>query len=89
MSTSDKQDYLKAIDSALDNVRPHLKVDGGDIEVVDLADEMVVQIKWLGNCENCFMSAMTMKAGVEQELKSKFPEIKGVEALNGVKIETP
>lgn len=87
MLETDKQSFIKAIDAALDNVRPHLKVDGGDIEVVDLTEDMVVQVKWLGNCENCFMSAMTMKAGVEQELKSKFPEIKGVEALNGVQIE--
>jgi len=87
MSDQEKKTFIEALDKALDNVRPHLKVDGGDIEIVDLTDDMVVQIKWLGNCENCFMSAMTMKAGVEQELKSKFPEIMGVEALNGVQIK--
>lgn len=72
------------IDRALDDVRPHLAVDGGNVEVVDVTDDMQVQIKWLGNCESCNMSAMTMKAGVEQALRSKIPEIAGVEAVNGV-----
>jgi len=86
MSAAEKADFLKKIDKALDNVRPHLQVDEGDVEVVDITDEMIVKIKWLGNCENCFMSTMTMKAGIEQELKSKFPEIKSVEAINGVNV---
>ncbi len=86
MSSAEKADFLKKIDKALDNVRPHLQVDEGDVEVVEITDDMIVKIKWLGNCENCFMSTMTMKAGIEQELKSKFPEIKGVEAINGVNV---
>ncbi len=84
MSVAEKADFLEKIDRALDNVRPHLRVDEGDVEVVEVTEDMIVKIKWLGNCENCFMSTMTMKAGIEQELKSKFPEIKGVEAVNGV-----
>jgi Fe-S cluster biogenesis protein NfuA len=67
-------------------VRPHLVVDGGNVEVVDITDEHVVIIKWLGNCESCFMSAMTMKAGIEETLKNKIPEVTGVEAINGVEI---
>ena len=61
-------------------------MDGGNVEVVDVTDENVVVIKWLGNCENCFMSAMTMKAGIEETLKNKIPEVTGVEAINGVEI---
>lgn len=86
MSESEKSEYIVRIDDALDELRPHLKVDGGDIEVVDLTEDMTVKIKWLGNCVNCSMSTMTMKAGVEQTLKSKFPEIKSVEAINGIAI---
>ena len=59
------------VDAALDDIRPHLKVDGGDVEVVDVTEENVVQVRWLGNCENCFMSAMTMKAGIEEAIKNK------------------
>jgi len=86
MSETEKAEFLKQLDIVLNDIRPHLAVDGGDIEVVDVTDEMTVHIKWLGNCINCSMSAMTMKAGVEQTLKAKFPEIQKVEAVNGIAI---
>ena len=83
MSTSEKDGLLTRIDSALDDVRPHLAVDGGNVELVDVKDDMMVQIKWLGACVNCSMSAMTMRAGIEHAIKSKVPEVIGVEAVNG------
>lgn len=86
MSDTDKSKLIKEIDVALDRLRPHLKVDGGDIEVIDITEDMTVKVKWLGNCMNCSMSAMTMKAGVEQTLKSKFPEINSVIAVNGLSV---
>lgn len=85
---SDLKDALiERIEAALESVRPHLAADGGDVEVVEVTDEMIVKVKWLGNCENCFMSIMTMKAGIEEAIKSKVPEIKGVEAINGIEIK--
>ena len=45
---------------------------------------MKVQIMWKGNCESCTMSSMTMRAGIEEAIRGKIPEIAGVEALNGV-----
>jgi Fe-S cluster biogenesis protein NfuA len=84
MVISDKDLLLSKIDAALNDIRPFLQVDGGNVEVVDLTDDMTVQIKWLGMCENCSMSAMTMKAGIEQAIKSRLPEIKAVVALNGM-----
>jgi Fe-S cluster biogenesis protein NfuA len=84
MITEDKDLLLKRIDAALNDIRPFLQVDGGNVEVVDVTDDMTVQIKWLGMCENCSMSAMTMKAGIEQTLKSRMPEIKSVVAMNGM-----
>lgn len=83
MSYTEKELLLQRIDDALNDVRPHLAVDGGDVEVVDVTDEHIVKIKWLGNCENCNMTFMTMRAGVEQAIKSKIPEIAGVVAVNG------
>jgi Fe-S cluster biogenesis protein NfuA len=74
------------IEKALDSIRPHLAVDGGDVEIVEVTDDMQLKIKWLGNCENCFMSVMTMKAGIEQVVKSQVPEILSVEAINGVEM---
>jgi Fe-S cluster biogenesis protein NfuA len=77
-----KQDILSKIDTVLNEIRPHLFVDGGNIEVVDITDDMCVKLKWLGNCQGCSMSEMTMKAGIEQTLKAKMPEIVSVEAVN-------
>ena len=84
MSTTEQQALTDRVDAALDSLKPHLMVDGGNIEVVEVTDDMTVKIRWLGNCEFCSMSAMTMKAGVEQTLKSKIPEIKSIEAVNGL-----
>lgn len=84
MSTTEQDTLVKRVNEALESLRPHLKVDGGDIEVVEVTDDMTVKVKWLGNCEFCSMSVMTMKAGVEQTLKSKMPEIRAVEAINGI-----
>jgi Fe-S cluster biogenesis protein NfuA len=84
MSSEERISLIEKIDLTLNEIRPHLAVDGGNIEVVDVTDDMLVKIKWLGNCENCSMSAMTMRAGVEQTLRSKFPNITSVEAVNGL-----
>ena len=86
MSETDKAQLLEEINEALNEIRPHLIVDGGNIEVVDITDEMTVQVKWVGNCINCSMSAITMKAGVEQAIKSKIPSIQKVEAVNGIPV---
>ena len=83
MSSVEKDSLLSRIDAALDDVRPHLAVDGGNVELVDVTDDLTVQIKWMGACINCSMSAMTMRAGIEHAIKSKVPEVTGVVALNG------
>ena len=81
MTTTEKTTLLTKIDQALDT-RPHLAVDGGNVELVDVTDEMTVQIKWLGNCQSCSMTAMTLRAGIEQAVIGKIPEIISVEAVN-------
>jgi Fe-S cluster biogenesis protein NfuA len=82
---SNKEKLLERIEQALSSIRPHLALDGGNIEVVELTDDMRVKIKWIGNCETCSMSAMTMKSGIEFTIKSAIPEIIAVEAVNGEK----
>ena len=82
MTPDEKQAYLTRVDEALDEVRPHLAIDGGNIEVLDVSDDNIVQIKWLGACNGCSMTAMTMKAGVEETLKRRLPEVAGVVAVN-------
>ncbi len=81
MAIEQKTDLLTKIDEALDTIRPHLAVDGGNVELLDVNEEGVVKIKWLGNCRNCDMSVMTLKAGIEQAIKGRVPEVTSVEAV--------
>lgn len=84
MITSIEKDQLMTrVDKALDDIRPHLEVDGGNIELVDILVDMTVLVRWVGNCVNCSMSLMTMKAGVEQVIKAKVPEVSRIQAVNG------
>ncbi len=79
---TNKEILLARIEVALDDIRPHLVVDGGNVELVDVSEDMNVTVKWLGNCHGCSMSSFTMKAGIEQSIKNKIPEIQSVEAVN-------
>ena len=69
---------LDKIEGALDEIRPYLEADAGDINLVEVTDKMVVKIKLLGSCSNCNVSMMTMKSGVEQAVKRAVPEVKEV-----------
>jgi Fe-S cluster biogenesis protein NfuA len=84
MIATDKTDLLHRIDDALASIRPHLRVDGGDVEVVDVTDDMQVKIRWIGMCESCSMSAMTLRAGITAAIRGKIPEITDVQAINGL-----
>ena len=68
------------VNEALEKVRPYLKKDGGDISLVEV-DVPVVKVKLHGACETCNMSYMTMKAGVEEVIKRRIPEIQKVETV--------
>lgn len=68
------------IAQALEEVRPQLQIDGGDIELVDVEDG-VVKVRLTGSCAGCPMSQMTLKWGVENYLKKKVPGVKSVEAV--------
>ena len=82
MTPEEKQDWMAKVDDALEEVRPHLAIDGGNIEVVNVSDGKIVEVKWLGACNGCSMTAMTMKAGVEETLRRRLPQINGVVAVN-------
>lgn len=84
LTTEEMTDLVSRVDEALNDVRPHLRVDGGDVEVVEVTSGMIAKIRWQGNCMNCSMSTMTLKAGLEQAVKAKVPEIQGIEAVNGL-----
>lgn len=70
------------VEKALDDIRPYLKSDGGDIQLLEVTSDLVVRVKLLGACETCKMSASTMKAGVESTIRIAVPEVKEVVAVN-------
>ncbi|HLT05911.1 MAG TPA: NifU family protein [Cyclobacteriaceae bacterium] len=76
------ENYKIQIEEALDNIRPYLEADGGNVRVIDLTDDMILKLELLGNCGSCPMSTMTLKAGVEEAIKKVIPEIKKVVAIN-------
>ena len=63
---------------ALNRVRPYLQSDGGDIELLDVNDELEVKVKLTGACHGCPYAMQTLKAGVEQAIMKEVPEIKRV-----------
>ncbi len=70
------------IEKVLDEIRPALRFDGGDVELVDVQDDGTVLVRLVGACSGCGMSVLTLKAGIERALKQKFPEIKEVKDVN-------
>jgi Fe-S cluster biogenesis protein NfuA len=63
---------------ALERVRPYLQSDGGDIDLIDVTDDLTVKVKLTGACQGCPYSMQTLKAGVEQAIMKEVPEIKKV-----------
>ena len=78
----DKQDVLQKIESSLNNIRPFLIKDGGNVEVVNFNKNGELSLKFLGNCSTCAMSKMTFKNGIEESVKNDVPEVKKVEVVN-------
>jgi Fe-S cluster biogenesis protein NfuA len=73
---------LAKIEIALNGMRPFLQADGGDVELVEVTEDMEVKLRLIGNCSSCTMSHMTMKAGIESGLKAAIPAIKSVVAIS-------
>lgn len=69
------------VEKVLEEVRPHLKADGGDVELVDVTADGVVKLRLSGACGHCPMSTYTLKMGIEQKLKEEIPEVKTVEQV--------
>ena len=78
----DKVELTGKINAALEQLRPFLNADGGDMELVEITDDAVVRVRLMGACSDCSMSLMTLKAGLEEAVKKVAPEIKAVEAVN-------
>jgi Fe-S cluster biogenesis protein NfuA len=70
------------INSAIDEVRPYLKADGGDVELVEVTGDLTVKVRLTGACDGCPFSIMTLRAGIEQAIRKKFPEMKELIAID-------
>lgn len=70
------------VEKALQTIRPYLKADGGDVELVQVTQEGIVEVRLTGACSDCPMSQMTLRAGVERALIREVPGIRRVEAVN-------
>ena len=71
----------KRVQETLNEIRPQIQMDGGDVELVAV-EKQVVKVRLTGHCAGCPMSQMTLKNGIEALLKERIPEIKKVEAVN-------
>lgn len=77
-----KNNLWNKVDASLDSIRPYLQKDGGNVEIVEITEEMTVKVKLVGTCEHCPQNFMTMKTGIEESVKRDVPQIKSIEAIN-------
>jgi Fe-S cluster biogenesis protein NfuA len=69
------------VEKVLNEVRPGLQADGGDVELVDVTEDGIVKVKLTGACAGCPMSTMTLKMAIEKRLKEQIPDVKAVEQV--------
>jgi Fe-S cluster biogenesis protein NfuA len=76
------EDIFKRVNQSLLTIRPYLEADGGGITLVEVTDDFTALVELHGSCTSCAMSGMTMKAGVEEAIRSAVPQIRAVRAIN-------
>jgi Fe-S cluster biogenesis protein NfuA len=72
------QELRTTVEKALDEIRPFLKSDGGDIELLSIEDDSLVKVRLMGTCVDCTVNQMTLRSGVEMTIKKYAPQIKEV-----------
>lgn len=76
------QNIQERVDQALDSIRPYLEADGGNVRILEVTEDKVVHLEFMGACGSCRMSTMTFKAGVEEAIKKGVPEITAIVVVN-------
>ena len=79
--TAANQELETKVKNVLDQIRPYLQADGGDVEFIEMTKDKVVNVRLLGMCGNCPHSQMTLKSGIEAAVKRVLPEISAVESI--------
>lgn len=72
------QELIEKVEAALDEIRPFLQSDGGDISLVSIVDDKFVKVQLEGACVGCSVNQMTLKSGVEMTIKKYAPQIESV-----------
>lgn len=80
-SSSKTDSVRQRVEDVIEMIRPSVQSDGGDIELVDVTEEGVVQIRFLGECVGCPSSSMTLQHGVEKNVRARVPEVTAVVAV--------
>lgn len=81
MAILTNEQVLAKINTAIDSIRPYLVADGGDVELVEVTDDLVVKVKLLGACQGCPFSMQTLSAGIEQAIRKEIPDLKELISL--------
>jgi Fe-S cluster biogenesis protein NfuA len=74
----EEEPMRERVQKVIDEIRPALQADGGDVSLVDVGEDGVVKVRLMGACGGCPMSQMTLKMGIERRLKEKVPEVTSV-----------
>ena len=80
MTTANQELEIK-VKNVLDQIRPYLQADGGDVEFIEMTEDKVVNVRLLGMCGNCPHNQMTLKSGIEATIKRVLPEVNAVESI--------
>jgi len=81
MTDQEKTAVEAKVKNAIQQIRPYLQQDGGDVEYVDMTNEGVVMVRLQGHCGSCPHAMMTLKQGIETSIKEVIPEVKSVERV--------
>jgi Fe-S cluster biogenesis protein NfuA len=73
---------VDAVQEVLDEIRPALQADGGNVELLEVSEDGIVKLEMVGACAGCPMATMTLRAGIERLLFERIPDIVGVEAFS-------
>ena len=74
---------VEAVDKVLDEIRPALQADGGNVQVLGVSEDGIVKLEMVGACAGCPMATMTLKTGIERILFERLPDLVGVQAFSG------
>tara|TARA_B100000683_G_scaffold262782_2_gene290361 strand:+ start:3544 stop:3795 length:252 start_codon:yes stop_codon:yes gene_type:complete len=81
-----EQTLEEKVEAALNQIRPFLHKDGGDVEVLKITKDKELILQFTGTCESCKMNMITMKTGIEDTIYREVPEITKVKAVNEIPI---